>query len=322
MTVNFYFRSKVPGNFSIENVFDSVISELEGELLVKRFYSEPKLWLNLALGSARNNSGLHHITGAVNYLAMGLPSERTVITIHDLGHYLVTLRGARKKLYGSLFIDYPCRKVAKITTISDFTKSMLVKSFNVLPSKVVVIPNPVAEFLKKADPPLNDMPVILQIGGGRNKNIEMLMEAVRGLHVKLLLIRPYDQQLEVFLRANGISYEFRSNLTNEGIQKAYSDCDLVYFASTYEGFGLPVIEAQKVGRPVLISRIEPLVEVAANDSAFISDLTSDSIQRTIKKALYEKNLTKEMVDRGFQNAAKFSPTIIAKKYREVYDGLR
>lgn len=268
-----------------------------------------------------DRADIHHITGAINYLSFILPKRRTVITIHDLGHYLITLKGIKKKLYGQLFIQGPCQRAQIITTISHFTKRQLLQQFNVKPSKVQVVPNPVHESFQPSAFPENELPVILQIGGGKNKNVEMLIEAVRGLQVKLLLIRPRSEGLIAQMQKYGLQFEFRSSQTMQQVQDAYADCDLVYFASTYEGFGLPVIEGQTVGRPVVISNIDPLLEISNHESALVCDLHPQQIRKAILKILQERQFKEELIARGFVNANRFRPAVIAKQYLGVYDSI-
>ena len=58
----------------------------------------------------------------------------------------------------------------------------------------------------------------------------------------------------------------------------YKDADLISFPSTFEGFGMPIIEGQAVGRPVITSNIEPMVSVAADAAILVDPFNIESIR--------------------------------------------
>lgn len=139
MKVNYYFRNPGPSNYSIENVFESLIKELGGGIETECYHTKKPFDLRF-LFARRGKADVHHITGAVNYLAFGLPGRKTILSVHDIGHYTETIKGWKKIVYKYLFWVLPLGKVKKITAISEFTKKQLMHHFNVDGSKIVVIP--------------------------------------------------------------------------------------------------------------------------------------------------------------------------------------
>ncbi len=67
-----------------------------------------------------------------------------------------------------------------------------------------------------------------------------------------------------------IEYENFIDISNEELVKKFIECDMLLFASTYEGFGMPIVEANIVGRPVITSNILSMPEVAG-DAAILVD---------------------------------------------------
>jgi glycosyltransferase involved in cell wall biosynthesis len=264
---------------------------------------------------------IHHITGAINYLAFGLPRDRTIITVHDIGHYTETMRGWRKAVYKQLFWRFPLTRVRHITTISDFSKEQLIKHFGIEADRITVIPNPVGSIFKFVPRPSNKVPVILQIGDSPNKNAEVLIGAVKGLNIKLLLLRPPANDLIKRLLADEIQYEFRDNLSDAELVQAYADSDIVYFASTYEGFGLPILEGMAVGRPVITSNISPMKDVAMDNAWQVDPASIVNVRDAIRSLLSDSDLYATYQKRGLRHVESFHADKIASQYHELYQRL-
>jgi glycosyltransferase involved in cell wall biosynthesis len=318
MKINYYFRKPLATNFSIENVFDSVKANLPPEITHTSFTAAETFDISYLITLRALEADVHHITGAVNYAALSLPARRTVLTVHDIGHLTETLKGIRRILYKLLFWSLPLQKVKYLTTISDFTQREVKKHFNVNGKKIKTIYNPVSTDFTFRSRKEHECPVILQVGGGANKNIESLVEAVTDMSCKLLLVRPPNKELISLLKKKKINYEFRSELSKEQLVACYSECDLLFFASSYEGFGLPIIEAMASGRPVITSSIDPMQEVAG-DCAFTVDWKSASEIRNAIRQLWEnKAMYLEFQTKGLDRARQFDPKRIAGEYLDFY----
>jgi glycosyltransferase involved in cell wall biosynthesis len=94
--------------------------------------------------------------------------------------------------------------------------------------------------------------------------------------------------------------------------------ELLVFPSTYEGFGLPVLEAQQVGVPLVCSRAASLPEVAGEAAIYFDPLSIDEMAKAIGQVALNPDLRKTLRQNGFQNAAKFSWEQTARLTLEVY----
>jgi glycosyltransferase involved in cell wall biosynthesis len=319
MKINYYFRSVENGSYSIENVFFPIIDSFSENCITKKIYAKTRpIDIRFLMDIKFLESDIHHITGDIHYASLVLPSSKTILTIHDLGHLLHDLQGIRKSVYKLLFWDIPVRKVRFITTISEFTKDQLLKHFNLPPNKVRVIPNPVHPSFLPRPKNGHDTPVILQIGRTPNKNIECLISAVAGLDCKLLLIRPPELRIEKLLLDNSIRYEFRYNLDLADVNKAYVESDIIFFASTYEGFGLPIVEGMAIGRPVITSKLSPMEEIAGGAATLVNPNDSDAVRKYIQEIWKSPDFYSELVEKGRKNVQRFARSTVVEQYRDLY----
>ena len=209
----------------------------------------------------RNRRGINHITGDLHYLALALPARNTVLTIHDL----VTLRlggnPIKKYLWRKLWFDWPLRRVGRITCISETTKAELLSAFPWLnPSKVFTVHNPIDPLFTPAPKVFDEhCPTILHIGTGWNKNLERVALALKGINCKLLIVGALSDAAKQQLQEHGVSYENKVNISDDELLDCYRQCDLVSFPSIFEGFGMPIIEAQATGRAVVTFPSNPYV---------------------------------------------------------------
>ena len=99
----------------------------------------------------------------------------------------------------------------------------------------------------------------------------------------------------------------------------YHQCTVVCFASLYEGFGMPIIEGQLVGKPVITSKVDPMPWVAGEGGAhFVDPFNVEEIRVGIVKVVEDESYRQSLVEAGLQNVQRFEPGKIARMYEEVY----
>jgi glycosyltransferase involved in cell wall biosynthesis len=120
------------------------------------------------------------------------------------------------------------------------------------------------------------------------------------------------------LQRCGIDYENYVGLSRQELVAQYADADLLLFASTYEGFGLPIVEAQAVGRPVVTSNILPMPEVAGDGAYFVDPFDVASIRAGVLHVVDNAEQRNRLVEAGLRNVERFRIAAVARKYAELY----
>lgn len=323
MKILHHQRLPYDGQVSIERLFAEIRRHLPEEWQVgdatSPFPSQGLLPRLRSLRHAMRQVGdIHHIVGDVHYLAFGLPAKRTVLTIHDCAA-LNRLTGWKREILRYLWFTGPMQRAAVVTTISQTTKNELRQWVGDLAEKVVVIPNCVrSEFqpvLKTFDV---EQPVVLQVGTGWNKNVERVAEALRGTPCRLEIVGSLSEAQRSALTGSGVPFRELGRVGDVELVAAYHRCDLMIFASVYEGFGLPILEAQAVGRPVITSNCSSMPEAAGDGALFVDPHSTEAIRDAVLRVCSSGGLREQLIVRGFENVAKFRPEVIAGQYAEVY----
>ncbi len=218
-----------------------------------------------------------------------------------------------------IWFRLPIYRTAMITTVSESTKKKIVNYFHVPHHKIKVIPNPVFNFFRFSPRAFNKVkPVILQIGTGDHKNLKGLIRAVKEIPCKIIIVGfPKKEEIEEMQRFR-IDFEIKNNLSDEALYQQYVNCDLLYFASFYEGFGLPIIEANAVGRAVITSNILSMPEVAGKAAYFVDPADIAAIRQGILKIINDDYYRDILVKHGTENVKRFSLERISEKYLELY----
>lgn len=252
-----------------------------------------------------------------------------ILTIPDMAFYYESSIPIFTKIY--LFLEYylAAKKARNITTFSEYSKKDIIKILNVKPDKISVIPlaasnkfikninnKEIAVTLKKYN---ITKPFILCTPGSflPRKNVNDLLIATSSLPK----IKRDNLQIVLVGNNKGLHYKnllssvkklnLKKNVTFTGYIKAeskdlinlYSSALLFVYPSLYEGFGLPPLEAMRVGIPVIVYNRTSLPEVVNNAGLIVNN--SSELKLSILQILNNQKLRSLLVKKGLQRAKKF-----------------
>jgi len=222
------------------------------------------------------------------------------------------------------------KKADRIISISGFSKNDLIKNFPDIKSKnvsVVYLASSDVFNNRKPQKEHSDEDFLLYVGGAdQRKNINGLIKIFYKLkennyNLKLVLVgKEFNVQKE--LRHYPWFFEIKDNkyykdiIFKEYVDDAeliglYKNAKVFMFASKYEGFGLPIIEAMSIGTPVVAFNNSSIPEVAG-DSAILCN-NNKEFEEAVEKLLKNNDLRKTIINKGYLQAKKFNWPRTAKE---------
>jgi glycosyltransferase involved in cell wall biosynthesis len=263
-----------------------------------------------------------------------------VMTIHDI---IITkrprlMKGFSRYYFGKI-IPWSAKYADHVITNSETTKKDVIKYLKLPSHKVTalelaptisrneMIPNEIVNRFHARNKIHTGY--ILFVGSFEpRKNIEALVDQFRGVvkaypDVKLVLsggLNSYQQQIKEKVRKMGIlgNVVFPGYIERRELIVAYRDCLMVVNPSLDEGFGLPIVEAMEMGRPVIASKIPAHIE-SAGGAAMLFDLGAERQLGQAMLSLIENEKQKnEMIEKGYHRVQQLSWSVNARKTIEIY----
>jgi glycosyltransferase involved in cell wall biosynthesis len=311
--------------------FIRVICPVEGPIRYRRYFFEQ---YRLSKLLSQYKIDLVHSLGYVCPLRSPCPS---VVTIPDLNYIdIAHTIGTGKRLILKFFSTQAAKRADHVITISNFSKERFCQILK-LPAEKVTVTLLSTNEKNNIDPSIkaNELlshygikePYIVAFGGGAiHKNIPRLIQAFVSLKdafpYNLVLIGhlPPNIDLPAMLNDHGLNNRLIATgyVPNSHVDLLLSHADLFVLPSLYEGFGIPLLEAQKAGVAVACSTAGSLPEVAGDSVIFFDPYSVDSIAHAIHKCLSNDNLRRELRHLGQENLKRFSWGKTALETLEVY----
>lgn len=329
MQIRFILRSPGTG-YSLENLFNRVIDSfvagptVQPQKIVLPYISSGlrALWRN-SRSVGQHPQGLTHITGDVHYIALVTDPRRTVLTIPDCVLLDRTPTwSVRYVVFWLLWYYLPIRRAAIVTAISEKTRQELLRYVGRAAQKVVTVPcqyDPAFTYRPKT---FNTAcPTLLHVGTAPHKNLRRLIDALTGMSCQLLIVGKLPEADRQALITAKVRYENYVDCTQEGILSLYDRCDLVAFVSLYEGFGLPVLEGQATGRPVLTSNRRPMTDVGGAGACYVDPLDTADIRRGVQQICQDETYRTQLIAEGLRNVQAYTLERVTAQYTTLYQSL-
>ena len=144
------------------------------------------------------------------------------------------------------------------------------------------------------------------------------MAALFGLDIHLRIIGELSRKQKEMLAKFKINYSVVFSISPEQLVDEYRNANVILFPSTYEGFGLPVIEGFQAERPVITSNISPMKDVAGDAALLVDPYSIASIRQGLISLLESSQLQLELVEAGKKAVANYQPGFITGLYQELW----
>ena len=210
------------------------------------------------------------------------------------------------------------KRANKIIVPSKSTKDDLIKYYHVNPDKIVIIHHGANEPSKEIEnSKLKIENYLLYLGRrDKRKNVRGLINAFK------ILKQEHNIPHKLVLAGPNIGYKISKSLQKEIICTGYvsgskkwgllKNADVFVFPSFYEGFGMPILEAQKVGTPVVCSSTSSMPELVWNpankepSAILVNPYKTKDIVEGIHQIVRNQQFADELVKRGYENVQRFS----------------
>ena len=269
-----------------------------------------------------------------------ISSGKTILTVHDVRRLHPDWAWQSRTAF-RLALTRAISNADMVVTVSEAMKQELLPYCGQTP--VCVIPNGLEAAAKDLQPAPAELAAfrskfalpdrfLLAVGHlERRKNYPRLIEALAhlrnsGRDCHLLIVGNESGEratLEAHIAAYGLkgSVTLVSGMTDLEVRCAYALCELFVFPSTYEGFGIPIMEAMAAGKPMALSGIPVFREITGGQSAFFSPLDPHDMACVIQRVLASRSEQINRIGHGFERLKAYNYSSIVAQYESLYGGL-
>ncbi len=278
-----------------------------------------------------------------NIPLLPIRAKKRLVTIHDVFHLaFYNDLSLKQQLYAKLVINKAVRKSDIVLTDSSFSHSEILKYTGISANHIIGCAIDFDKFKETEDKAILDtikekykLPnsFILFVGNVKpHKNIKNLLLALKTISdIDLVVVGKKDGFItgddEI---ANLIKdtqelknrIHFTGYVEDNDIPAIYNLSKLFVFPSLYEGFGIPPLEAQACGCPVVCSNAASLPEACGDSVVYCDPYSVEDIAEKIKMVLADEVLQNELRVKGFENIKRFSWEESAKKIINIIEDLK
>lgn len=311
-----------------KNIFRNKLKLPQDQIILKlSLFDKLTRYSNLSL----TNEKAPFIFHSSYYRISSNPYALNITTVHDF-IYEKYGSGLSKKIH-CIQKHNAIRKADKLICISENTKKDLIELFpKIDESKISVIYNGVSdEYFTGAKCNGTDLPFekgtyIIFIGNRQTyKRFDIAIDVSAKLSLNLLIIGGGElskkELLELNNKLGSTKYKFINKINNSGLNILYNNALCLLYPSMYEGFGLPVLEAQKAGCPVVAFNGSSISEIAGNSATLFNKHSVIEISNLISKISDDEIFREHIIQEGLVNSSKFSWDNNYKQIINLYSNL-
>ncbi|SME88225.1 glycosyltransferase family 4 protein [Pseudobacteriovorax antillogorgiicola] len=260
---------------------------------------------------------------------------KMIMTIHDLNHMVLPqFYTLFHQFYYQVIVRNSIQKSEYILTVSNFSKKEIVRTLGLSAEKIFVTYNGVSPRYH----PIKDhqyiqyvrdiygLPerFILCVSNNKpHKNVHQLVRAYcySDVDVPLVLACPVDRSLISIAENYGKKHliYFSKFIEEQHLPAFYSMTELFVYPSTYEGFGLPPLEALSCGTPVVVARSSSLPEVVGQHAIFANPYDFKAIAEALELGIKDQDLRCRLRSEGLLHARNFSWEKMTEQTLSVYE---
>lgn len=289
---------------------------------------------------SENQIDIYH--GLSNELPYNLNKSKvkSVLTMHD-----VIFRVYPKfyplidRMIYNIKARYSCKQADYIVAVSECTKKDVMKYYHVPSDKISVVYqgcnnlfyHTYLEEEKKAIQQNYGLPSTFLLSVGtieERKNILQIVKALKTLPEDIHFVaigkgKGYAKKVQEYIDANGLTdrVHFLTGVPLVDLPLIYQLAKIFVYTSLYEGFGIPIVEAQACGLPVIAATGSCLEEAGGEHSIYVNPHSAEELASAIQMLLSNPQLCDEMITKGKEYIKRFSDEVCTRSLMKVYSSL-
>lgn len=298
------------------NFSPAILKTLSHTLLIIKRYINPKS--SIVDFNISNDKFIFHSS---YYRTCSCTNAINITTVHDFT-YEFFVNNPFIRFFHCYQKHKAIRVAQHIVCISENTRNDLLKLLpDINPDKVSVIYNGVDKRFNYC-PEIETEDFILFVGNRDGyKNFMAIISPLKDCHRTLKIVgKPLTKKELAVLEKSKIKYSYCGIVSDEELNNLYNRAFCLIYPSKYEGFGLPIIEAQMAGCPVIAYNASSIPEVIGDKRLLVDDFTIESIKQKIK-LLENKDVRLSIIKRGLKNASRFTWDAMTEQYCNLYKRL-
>jgi glycosyltransferase involved in cell wall biosynthesis len=257
--------------------------------------------------------------------------KNKISTLHDIIYALYPQTCSFSfRLWYRILIPCVLKSSLFIITVSEFSKREISNYFKYPPEKIQVIYNAVDKRFK-ANKEKNQIskPYLLSVSSiNYHKNYSRMIDAFFNLYksdksdVELIIIGGTNQcfSKQSYGLDKNVPISFLGRVNDTELIILYQNAEAFIFPSLYEGFGIPLLEAQACGCPVISSNTASMPEVLGDSAVYFNPTDSSEMKNAMNLIIHNKQLQDSLINKGFLNISRFSWDESANKlYNTILD---
>jgi glycosyltransferase involved in cell wall biosynthesis len=259
--------------------------------------------------------------------------KNKVSTLHDIIYALYPQSCSFSfRLWYKMLIPRVLKSSLTIITVSEFSKKEISTYFKYPLENIHVVYNAVDKrFKSNREKNKTVKPYLMAVSSiNYHKNYSRMIEAFLNLckskktKIDLFIIGGTNQCFtkQFYDIGQNVPVRFLGRVSDDELINLYQNAEAFVFPSLYEGFGLPLLEAQACGCPVLSSNTASMPEVLGNSAIYFNPTDNSEIQNAMNLIIENKQLQDSLIDKGLINVRRFSWDESANKlYNIILDVL-
>lgn len=305
-------------------IFETVTCKINGKNKLSRIIAE-STWLKF---KTRHCDAVHHFGGRLPLCS----KKPNLVTVHDLQPLEKPQNFSfAKRIFFRYSLPSTIKKAGMLATVSNSVKQQLIKSFDINPEFVHIVSTGIAQVVEKPNSPREPLTIFYPAATFPHKNHQVLINAFDRIaqkhrNVQLILSGGKgraDREVRKWVSVSPVKERIflTGRISSNELESILKRSTLLAFPSTYEGFGIPVLEAMAAGVPVVVAKGTSAEKLPGEKSLRVEPYEVDEWVEAIEMLITDSQLRNEIAEENIEIAKGYTWNFSANQLIESWKKL-